>query len=76
MPFNAHTNLTSITGYKNSDDLEQRVERCIESGFVEVGRADHTTVGKYFDTRRRFRYTEEYLKQTVYLRRIEKETNQ
>lgn len=76
MSSNALPNLTTITGYKNSDDLAERVARCVERGFVEVGRSDHTTVGKHFDTRRRFRYTEEYLKQTVYLRKIERETNQ
>lgn len=76
MPFNAFTNLTRITGNKGEPELEQRVERCAERGYMEVGRSTSTSVGKVFDDRGRFRYTEEFVKETVYMRKIEKETKQ
>lgn len=75
--FNQYNNRTLITGIKDSKDLEERVERCKERGYEEVGRHDYFTVDKFFTRRRVFQSTRESHKVTVVMQKIEKgETNQ
>ena len=77
MAFNRFTGRTTITGYRGSKDLEERVERCKERGYEEVGRHDYFTVDKFFTRRRVFQSTRESHKVTVVMQKIEKgETNQ
>ncbi|QBL97948.1 hypothetical protein EauM23_00055 [Exiguobacterium phage vB_EauM-23] len=67
---------TTITGYRGSQDLEERVNRCKERGYEEVARHEFTTVEKQFTKRRVFQSTYENQKVTVVMRKIEGEEQQ
>ena len=70
--FNKFNNRTLITGIKDSKDLEERVERCKERGYEEVGRHAYYTVDKFFTRRRVFQSTRESHKVTVVMQKIDK----
>lgn len=69
--FNQFNNRTLITGIKDSKDLEDRVQRCKERGYVEVGRHAYYTVDKFFTRRRVFQSTRECHKETVVMQKAE-----
>lgn len=72
MAFNRFTGRTTITGYRGDKDLEDRVERCKERGYEEIGRHEFTTVEKQFTRRRVFQSTWENQKVTVVMEKIDK----